>query len=329
VAGNPTLDEVADELYALPPDQFIATRDERIRAARAAGDRALATDLGTLRRPTTGAWVINLLVRAEPELLDQMLELGAELRAAQRELRGPQLRELTAQRQRVVAELVRSARRQAAEVGHPVSAETGYEVEQTLHAALADPDVARQVCTGRLVRPVAHTGFGAEVVTGGGPAPRSAGPASGGTGQAARAQPSGTAGRRDRAAGGTGAKTTAADRDRAAQERAEQEQARRQAEHERLRAERDAAQADLDRVEAELQAAEERLSGTERARDEAAALTETLEEQLNAARRAHREASSQIREARQHRDATARIRDGTARRLADTTARLDRLDRAT
>jgi hypothetical protein len=191
MAGTPTLDELADELYALPPDQFVAARDERARAARATGDRSLASQLAGLRRPTTSAWVLNLLVRDQPELVDELLELGGELRRAQRELRGPELRELAGQRQRVVAALVRAARQQAALVGSPVSTETGYEVEQTLHAALADPDVAQQVRTGRLVKPIQVTGFEGEPT---GPAAGDAAAPAGSAGAGGAAGTAGSAG---------------------------------------------------------------------------------------------------------------------------------------
>ena len=98
MADGSGFDASAAELYALPPEGFTAARDERVRTARAAGDAALAAQLAQLRRPTVGAWTVNLLVRANPELLDQLLGLGEELRRAQQELRGDALRQLAAQR---------------------------------------------------------------------------------------------------------------------------------------------------------------------------------------------------------------------------------------
>jgi hypothetical protein len=346
VAGNPTLDELADELYTLPPEQFVATRDERSRAARSAGDRGLASQLAGLRRPTTSAWVLNLLVRDQPGLLDQLLELGAELVRAQRELRGSQLRELAGQRQRVVAELVRAARRRAAEAGHPASAETGYEVEQTLHAALADPAVARQVCSGRLVRPVTVSGFGVEPAT-----PPSGTATAGEPGAAADGAPTGAGDGAPEAAGDTredpaddgrtggergqrgaqppdrpqpdAAQRRQQERARAEEERADREAARRQAERGRLQATRDAAQADLEGAEVDLLDAAHRLAAAEQARTDAADLVLRLEEQLNTARRAQRESGSQLRDAQRRHEAATRGRDGAARRLAEASTRLD------
>jgi len=59
------LDEVADELYAVLPEEFVAVRGQRQDDARAAGDRTLAREIGGLPKPTAAAWVCNLLVREQ------------------------------------------------------------------------------------------------------------------------------------------------------------------------------------------------------------------------------------------------------------------------
>ena len=58
-----SLDEIADELYALRPDAFAEARDEEVRKARADGRQPVARELAKLRRPTLSAWLINLLWR--------------------------------------------------------------------------------------------------------------------------------------------------------------------------------------------------------------------------------------------------------------------------
>src|SRR5664280_2217814 len=63
------------------------------RAARYRGDRALAAALEGLRQPTAAAWLVNLLVRAQPEAVEELLALGQQLRAAQTDPAGPALRE--------------------------------------------------------------------------------------------------------------------------------------------------------------------------------------------------------------------------------------------
>ncbi|MDQ0938536.1 hypothetical protein [Streptomyces sp. V1I1] len=61
------LQTIADELYGLYPADFIAARNEHAAAARKAGDRKLAGDIQSLRRPTLSAWASNQLVRRQPD----------------------------------------------------------------------------------------------------------------------------------------------------------------------------------------------------------------------------------------------------------------------
>jgi hypothetical protein len=156
-----TLDEVATRLYALPPEEFTAARDECVRTARGAGDRELAKRIGALRRPTVGAWLVNLLAHRRPDLIAALMALATDLRAAQRNLRGDDLRELSVRRRELVTALTRESRALAVEAGRGVRDTLPFpEVEATLTAALADADVAEQVRLGRLVKPIEYHGFG-------------------------------------------------------------------------------------------------------------------------------------------------------------------------
>ncbi|WP_063784042.1 hypothetical protein [Streptomyces sp. WM6372] len=159
------VDAVADELYGLVPDRFTAARDERAARARKAGQAQAAKDIAGLRRPTRAAYASNLLVRRRPEEVAAFLELGRALREAQRSLDGTQLKALSHQRHVVVAALARTARQLAEEEGRAVGESVAREVEQTLHAALADPDAAEQWSSGRLSTglnpPVGFTGLAA------------------------------------------------------------------------------------------------------------------------------------------------------------------------
>jgi hypothetical protein len=243
------------------------------------------------------AWVLNLLVRDQPEVGEQLVELGAELRRAQEQLSGEALRELAAQRQRLVSALVRSARKLAAEAGHPVSAATAFELEQTLHAALADPDVAAEVGTGRLAKPASRTGFEAQP-----PAP---GPA--------RQPPV----RRLRAV---------RDDEVAEDPAVVRERRKRELELERLRAEFEAAeQARVEQDEA-LAEADERLAEAERLRSAAEETAEDLRTRLAEAEDTERDAVRRERDAQRTRDGTARRRDAATRRAADLAARLADLE---
>lgn len=159
---------MAEELYALAPGDFIATRDEWIRFARESGDRKLATQLSALRKPTQAAWVVNTLWRTHRDTVEQLLDLAEPLRDAQEQLAGEQLRQLSNTRRRLVSVLLDDARKQAAQAGARVSADTLRDAGDTLEAGLADPKIAEQIRTGRMTQAASYAGFGpiaAEAVT--------------------------------------------------------------------------------------------------------------------------------------------------------------------
>ncbi|MGH3902599.1 MAG: hypothetical protein ACRDTE_00095 [Pseudonocardiaceae bacterium] len=153
---------VAAELYTVHPTGFVAARNAAVARAREAGDRDLATAIGKLRRPTLSAWAVNVLVHSAGAEVTELLSLGEELRAAQQRLLGEQLRRLNQQRREVIGALARRAGQLAADAGHPLGGAASAEVEQTLAAALADPDSAEAVRAGQLTRPLQHIGLGAE-----------------------------------------------------------------------------------------------------------------------------------------------------------------------
>ena len=158
--GDSGFDAIADELYELPPDEFVPARDDRVAAAKEAGDRDLARALGRLRRPTKAAWLANLLARHRTEQLDGLVALARGLAQAQQELDGGALRALSGQRHRVVAAMARDAGRLAARRGETVNDGLVREVAGILDAALADPAVAEEVRAGRLTKTVRYSGFG-------------------------------------------------------------------------------------------------------------------------------------------------------------------------
>ncbi len=154
------LDEVADELYALPPEEFIPARKAREDEAKADGDKALAKEIGSLPKPSTAAWVCNLLVRHEPDEIGGLVELGTLVREAQESLAGDQLRALDVQRRQLVAALTRQARSLAYQRGHSVSTAVATQVEETLRAAMADPQAGEALLSGRLTSPLSYSGMG-------------------------------------------------------------------------------------------------------------------------------------------------------------------------
>jgi hypothetical protein len=155
-------DELIRRMYEAPPDGFVAARAAAVADARKAGDSDAAKRLAALRKPTVAAWVVNLLALRRPDLIDELVDLATALRTAQRGLKGDELRELTTQRRQVVSALVAAARKLAVEEdpGMGGAKLPLGEVEATLTAALAEPEVAAQVRTGRLIRAATYAGFG-------------------------------------------------------------------------------------------------------------------------------------------------------------------------
>jgi hypothetical protein len=154
------LDQVADELYQVPPEEFVATRKARQDEARSAGDKALAKDIGALPKPSTAAWLTNVLVRAQRTEIEGLVELGSLLREAQENLAGDQLRALNTQRGQLLSALTRQAQGLAHRLGHPVTSAVATQVEETLRAAMADPEAGEAVLTGRLTSPLSYSGMG-------------------------------------------------------------------------------------------------------------------------------------------------------------------------
>ncbi len=155
---------VAHELYGLPPAEFVAARTAR--AQQASGvDKALAAEIRGLTKPSVAAFVVNQLVRAQADDVDELIALGAALRQAQGGLDGTELRRLDRQRRQLTKAMAAQGRAIAVERGQSVSAAAAVQVDETLHAAMADPEAAEAVRSGRLSRALSATGFGRVDVT--------------------------------------------------------------------------------------------------------------------------------------------------------------------
>lgn len=154
-------DELIRRMYEAPPDGFVAARSAAIAEAKKAGDGAAVKRLTALRKPTVAAWLVNLLALRKPELIDQLVDLADALRTAQRTLQGDELRELSTQRRQIVSALVGEARKLAVAQDRGLASKLPLgEVEATLSAAMAEPEIAEQVRSGRLVRAATYAGFG-------------------------------------------------------------------------------------------------------------------------------------------------------------------------
>ena len=153
------MDRAVVELYGLEPERFIAARNQLVEVLRGRGEeRGAALVLG-LRKPTVAAWLANQLVRADPEGIQTLTELGEQLRESYLSADSARRRELTRQRHDLVDNLVMIARSQATG-GRRVSAQTVDRLAETLDAALVDPGAIQLLRTGQLTSALRHVGFG-------------------------------------------------------------------------------------------------------------------------------------------------------------------------
>jgi hypothetical protein len=154
------LHEAADELYAGSPDDFMARRTALAKQVKEDGEKLLAKQITALRKPTRSAWLVNLVARAEPDRVAELVEVGAALQQAQQAMDGAELRRLSRDRRTLIDALARRAAELGAEHGYDPPDSAVQEVSQTLQAALGDPAAAEVVQAGRLHQALTYGGFG-------------------------------------------------------------------------------------------------------------------------------------------------------------------------
>ena len=150
--------EIADDLYGGALGDFTPTRDARAKELKAAGETDLAREVKALRKASLAAWVVDLLVRREADQVEQVLSMGAALRAAQAQMSGEELRALTRQRRQLTAAITQQARSLATEEGVKVTQAVADQVEATLTAAMVDERCGLAVRSGLLVAALTSTG---------------------------------------------------------------------------------------------------------------------------------------------------------------------------
>ncbi len=284
--------EAAAELYGAEPEAFITRRKELAARARNAGDAGAAKEIAALAKPTRSAWLINQLVRADPSVPGRLAELAGQL-GGMPGLDAAAIRELTVARRKLVDALVRQAMKESG----GSSAALRDEIADTFNAALADPEVARLVEAGTLVKAAHWAGFGFGLGAGAGPAASSVfGPAGGG---AAALKPGPGAGRG--AASAAAAKKPARkaagpdERERAARQKVEEARAAAEA---ASAAERDRREA-VEIVEGQFAQAREKVTQGERAVVAAQQGLAEAQRALELAERALGQAGMRLTETRQ------------------------------
>ena len=274
--------QVADELYALPPADFTRERDERAKALRKEKRRDEADAVKALRKPTVAAWALNQLARRRAKEVERLLAAGDELRRAQDELLAGGERKAfqgaaTKEREQV-AKLADEATGLVNEAGERAGPALREKISETLHAAALDEDTAEELRAGRLVRErEAIGGFGGAMA---------AAPAQKKGSSEAPTKGKRTAPKRGKAAPGPGKRGKASTGD--AKRRAEAERREAADKRQRLAAARTDerhARRDLDAADRAIAHAETRAEAARIHAEEANARSKTTAERLKDARR--------------------------------------------
>jgi hypothetical protein len=144
------LDSALDRLYAVPLDDFTATRNAL--AKELAGDDA--KQVKALKKPNIAAWALNQLARTDE--LAALFTVTDKLRRAQRRVmsggKPAELRQATDERNKVVSALTKRAGEILAEAGHAAAASTLSAVSDSLVAVASDDVGAELLRRGRLTR---------------------------------------------------------------------------------------------------------------------------------------------------------------------------------
>ena len=148
----------ADDLYALPLEEFTQARNELAK-------RLEDPSIKELKKPSVSAWAANQLARKREVDVRRLLRAGERLEQAQRGIVGGGDQNAFAEAQQEERDAVRRLRSEAAkllqESGHPASDATLERLASTLHAAAATEEGRTALRGGRLTEDLEPLGFGA------------------------------------------------------------------------------------------------------------------------------------------------------------------------
>jgi hypothetical protein len=144
------------ELYAAPPDEFVAERTKLARRLRDEGRAEEARGVASLRKPTVPASLANRLAHDHPREVAALLDIAEKLASAHGSGDGEKLRKAQGELGDRVRELIALAH---AASGRPVSDSVGQRLAETLRAAATDPETAPLLRRGVLQEEVETSGF--------------------------------------------------------------------------------------------------------------------------------------------------------------------------
>lgn len=165
LAVVPDLESELDRLFALPPAEFTAARNDLSRRLKQAGQNSISARVHELRKPTVPVWTVNQLARRHPKDVQALLETVERLRSAQEDALGggdaQELRSATSAEREALRGLTHRAHEILAAEGHKPTAAVVERIASILRAAALDPDGRELLADGRLTEELESAGFGA------------------------------------------------------------------------------------------------------------------------------------------------------------------------
>jgi hypothetical protein len=77
-------EQLAHQLLATPPDEFVAARNALVKQLKAEGERDQAAEVGAMRRPAWVDWALNVTATEHPADVERFADAAEAMRDAQR-----------------------------------------------------------------------------------------------------------------------------------------------------------------------------------------------------------------------------------------------------
>ena len=143
------IEDALDELYAVPPADFVTRREALAKDLRSVGNTDEAAEVHKLRKPSLVAWSVNQVARERARDVTALVNAGDDLRDAIASGDGDAIRAAMRARRARVEALTDAALERAA-VLSPNPATHRDAVAATWEAATADDAARELVASGRL-----------------------------------------------------------------------------------------------------------------------------------------------------------------------------------
>jgi hypothetical protein len=136
-----SLDDVVAELLTGPLNEFTARRNSRSKELKASGQRELAAEVATLKKPPVAVWAVNQLARSDKPVLERLRRAGEAVVQAQsgavagRKNAALELRSVSDALQRELEVAVRAAGDVLRADGHAADEATLRRVQEMLRLA--------------------------------------------------------------------------------------------------------------------------------------------------------------------------------------------------